>query len=198
MNVPTQSGGQKGNQPARPWKTEGLPKNSDGDQQPSNWWRLIRLVLVGYAAVFLALSLMDFQGTPQTIPYPEFTKQVSEGNVKKVFTRGDSIQGELNKAVDIPKDDNQPATSSQLSLWGSQSATTYTQFETERPSFAQDDLLALLKEKGVGSIHSDHPTAQPAYQYLVELWANPLTCWAVLLDVAPIHPNDGRHVWGQG
>ena len=149
MNVPTQSGGQKGNQPARPWKTEGLPKNSDGDQQPSNWWRLIRLVLVGYAAVFLALSLMDFQGTPQTIPYPEFTKQVSEGNVKKVFTRGDSIQGELNKAVDIPKDDNQPATSSQLSLWGSQSATTYTQFETERPSFAQDDLLALLKEKGV-------------------------------------------------
>ncbi|WP_336250556.1 ATP-dependent zinc metalloprotease FtsH [Stomatohabitans albus] len=147
MNVPTQSGGQKSGQPARPWKTEGLPKNSDGDKEPSNWWRLARIVLIGYAIVFLALSFFPFQGTPQTIPYPEFTQQVSDGNVKKVFTRGDSIQGELIKPVDVPKADPTEANGA-LSLWGTKQ-TTYTQFETERPSFAQDDLLALLKNKGV-------------------------------------------------
>lgn len=151
MNVPSPNRGDYGPKPARPWKTEGLPSSNKDDQpNKNNWWQFARVVLIGYLLVFMALSFMDLSGSPRTIPYPEFTKQVAEGNVKKVFTRGDSIQGELHKAIALPKDEPSSQTQSLIPfVTGSAPTGTFVQFETERPSFAQDDLLALLKEKKV-------------------------------------------------
>ena len=53
---------------------------------------------------------------------------MTSGNVAEVFARGDTIQGELKRAVPVPGDED----------------ATYRQFTTERPTFAADDLLAEL------------------------------------------------------
>jgi cell division protease FtsH len=67
------------------------------------------------------------------VPYSEFTDQVEAGNVAEVFSRGESIQGALRQPRPLP----------------GQPERTYQQFDTERPTFAQDNLLAELKRTGV-------------------------------------------------
>ena len=88
--------------------------------------------LVGYLVLFGLLTVQDQLSGPQAVPYTEFKAQVASQNVSEVFARGDSIEGELKKAVPQP----------------GQSNRTYQQFTTERPTFANDDLLAELASGG--------------------------------------------------
>ena len=119
--------------PSRPWRTEGVPGDGSG-QRPDGprWSRVALWVLLAYLVMFALVSFQDQMGGPQPIPYTEFTDQVEQGNVAEVFARGDSIQGVLAEPVPLP---------------GSQDRT-YLQFDTERPTFAQDNLLAELEESG--------------------------------------------------
>src|SRR5690606_28711818 len=78
--------------------------------------------------------LQDGLVAPPQVPYTEFTDQVEAGNVSEVFARGDSIQGTLRQPQPLP---------------GQPPERTYQQFTTERPTFAQDDLLAELERTGV-------------------------------------------------
>lgn len=57
------------------------------------------------------------------MPYTEFKSQVADTNIAELFVRGDSIEGQLKKAVPLPGQQNR----------------TYQQFTTERPTFASDD-----------------------------------------------------------
>ena len=57
---------------------------------------------------------------------------MSNKNVAELFARGDSIEGQLKKAVPIP----------------GQQDRAYQQFTTERPTFANDDLFTELTEGG--------------------------------------------------
>jgi cell division protease FtsH len=114
---------------AKPWRTEGLPETPDTPQGPQ-WGRILIWVLIGWFIFFLLTSLQDGWGNPTvTIPYSEFTEQVEEGNVEEIFARGDTIQGTLNSEASVPGEDE-----------------IYTHFETERPTFAEDDLLAQLEQ----------------------------------------------------
>jgi cell division protease FtsH len=88
--------------------------------------------LVGYLVLFGMLTVQDQLSGPQLVPYTEFKRQVAAQNVKEVFSRGDSIEGELKKAVPLPE----------------QTDRTYQQFTTERPTFASDDLLTELSKGG--------------------------------------------------
>jgi cell division protease FtsH len=88
--------------------------------------------LVGYLVLFGVLTIQDQLSGPQAIPYTEFKVQVASRNVAELFARGDSIEGELKKAVPRPE----------------QTDRTYQQFTTERPTFANDDLLAELSAGG--------------------------------------------------
>jgi cell division protease FtsH len=88
--------------------------------------------LVGYLVLFGLLTVQDQLSGPQPVPYTEFKVHVSGRNVAAVFARGDSIEGELKKAVPVP----------------GESGRTYQQFTTERPTFANDDLLAELSLGG--------------------------------------------------
>ena len=88
--------------------------------------------LAGYLVLFGLLTVQDQLSGPQAVPYTEFKAQVASQNVSEVFARGDSIEGELKKAVPQP----------------GQSNRTYQQFTTERPTFANDDLLAELASGG--------------------------------------------------
>jgi cell division protease FtsH len=88
--------------------------------------------LIGYLVLFGLLTLQDRMSGAQPIPYTEFKNQVTAKNVSEVFARGDSIEGQLKKAVPVPGEQDR----------------TYQQFTTERPTFANDDLLAELSDGG--------------------------------------------------
>ena len=112
--------------PARPWRTEGLPPTQPPKQRPR--WIAAVPWLVGYLLWFGVLTVQDRRSGPQTVPYTEFKSQVANKNVAELFARGDSIEGQLKKAVPLPGEPNR----------------TYHQFRTERPTFASDDLLSQL------------------------------------------------------
>jgi cell division protease FtsH len=116
--------------PLRPWRTEGLPKGEPA--KPRSRWVMVVAWLVGYLLLFGVLTLQDRLSGPQAVPYTEFKNQVVNKNVSEVFARGDSIEGQLKKAVAVP----------------GQQDSTYQQFTTERPTFATDDLLAELTDGG--------------------------------------------------
>jgi cell division protease FtsH len=117
--------------PDRPWRAEGLPPGSKGGPPGPAWRRWLpsaRWLLI-YAVVFALLTLQDRQAGPQTISYSEFRQQVEAANVAEIFARGQSIQGELREARPVPGEEG----------------LTYQRFATERPVFAQDDLMASLE-----------------------------------------------------
>ncbi|MGV4987765.1 ATP-dependent zinc metalloprotease FtsH [Streptomyces sp. NRAIS4] len=132
--------------PDQPWRTEGAP--DEPPQQPpggrrmrGGWWRLIITALVVYLIANLVLSYFD-QANEPTISYTEFSKQVNDGNVAKIYAKGDSIQGQLRKGRKKPE-----------------GGGNYTKFNTERPSFANDNLWSNLTK------HHVTVTAEPVVQH---------------------------------
>jgi cell division protease FtsH len=120
--------------PDRPWRAEGLPTNGKQGGPGRDWRRWLPSApwLVVYAVLFALLTFQDRQAVPQTISYSEFTQQVDAGNVGEIFARGQSIQGELRESRPVPGEEG----------------LTYERFATERPVFAQDDLMANLEKTG--------------------------------------------------
>ncbi len=128
----------------KPWRTEGLPKGgkeaggkgSDGagSRRPGGWkfWLVWILILIGLYAV---MSWMGQRNAPPTVSYNEFIAQVGAGNVKEIHAKGDSIDGELKDARPVPD--------------AAKEGTTYTQFTTERPTWADDQLWQMLKDNDV-------------------------------------------------
>jgi len=116
--------------PSRPWRTEGLPKGQPTKPRPR--WLTMATWVVGYLILFGVLTVQDRLAGPQPVPYTDFKTQVTDKNVAELFARGDSIEGQLKKAVAIP----------------GQQDRTYQQFTTERPTFASDDLLTELTAGG--------------------------------------------------
>src|SRR5438874_1956352 len=127
---PTQPSPPREDTPTQPWRTEGLPKGAP--TAPRRRWTTAAIALVGYLILFGVLTLQDRLSGPQAIPYTDFKTQVASKNIAELFARGDSIEGQLKKAVPLPADQNR----------------TYQQFTTERPTFASDDLLAELTQGG--------------------------------------------------
>ncbi|GAB1338075.1 ATP-dependent zinc metalloprotease FtsH [Streptomyces sp. E-15] len=146
--------------PDQPWRTEGAPEEPQrqppgGGRMRGGWWRLILTALIVYLIANLVLSYFD-QANEPTISYTEFSRQVTDGNVDKIYAKGDSIQGQLKKERKNP-----------------QGGGGYTKFDTERPSFAHDDLWANLTK------HKVNVTAEPVVQHRSFL-AN------LLLSLAPM------------
>jgi cell division protease FtsH len=116
--------------PQKPWRTEGLPPAQP--QKPRLRRSTMVLWLVGYLVLFGILTVQDRLAQPEPVPYTEFKNQVAKSNVGALFARGNSIEGELKKAVASPERQDR----------------TYQRFSTERPTFATDDLLAELTKGG--------------------------------------------------
>ena len=142
------SGGPPPLEAPRPWRTEGLPDSpSDPDKKPNKpratwgFW----LAALGVLLILLGLfNWTDSRNAPPTIAYSEFVAQVEAGNVKEVYARGDTIQGELKTEAPLPveeQDDRRPRRDSD-------EEAKYQKFSTERPTFAQDDLLTKLDQHG--------------------------------------------------
>jgi cell division protease FtsH len=99
------------------------------------FWLLVAVLL---ALNYIAVALFA-PGRPETvrIPYsPTFLEQIDDGNVKRVSSRGATIEGEFKKAVKYPA--------------GDENAKAAPNFETEVPLFAnRSELSKSLQDKGV-------------------------------------------------
>ncbi|MFF4448587.1 ATP-dependent zinc metalloprotease FtsH [Streptomyces sp. NPDC001502] len=117
-----------------PWRSEGAPPSPPPKKKglPGGWRGLILAALIVYLVANLVLSFFN-EGDEPTISYTEFSKQVAAGNVSKIYSKGDAIQGELKAKQPLPDGDK----------------GDYTKFVTQRPAFADDALWADLTKQNV-------------------------------------------------
>ncbi|WP_457030882.1 ATP-dependent zinc metalloprotease FtsH [Kitasatospora sp. P5_F3] len=108
---------------------------------PGGW---IGLVLTALAVFLIAEALLNYfgGGASTTISYTEFNSQLGKGNVTKIYSKGDAIEGTLKAAA--PKPDG--------------GRGDYTEFTTQRPAFADDQLWTTLQQQNVTV------TAEPVVQ----------------------------------
>ncbi|MEV6174381.1 ATP-dependent zinc metalloprotease FtsH [Streptomyces sp. NPDC051954] len=130
--------------PDQPWRTEGTPDEptgrSGGRRIRPRWWGLLLTAAIVFLLAYVGLTYLG-AGDEPTISYTEFSKQVDDGNVSKIYSKGDAIQGQLKNARDNPE-----------------GSGDYTKFRTQRPAFADDDLWRNL------SSHDVTVTARPVVQ----------------------------------
>ncbi|MFI6439578.1 ATP-dependent zinc metalloprotease FtsH [Streptomyces sp. NPDC050759] len=130
--------------PDQPWRTEGTP--DDGPRPPGGrrprgrWWGLAVTAVIVFLLVYVGLNYLG-GGDEPTISYTEFSRQVDAGNVDKIYSKGDAIQGQLKQSRDDPD-----------------GSGDYTKFRTQRPAFADDALWQHL------SSHHVTVTARPVVQ----------------------------------
>ncbi|MCX4716263.1 ATP-dependent zinc metalloprotease FtsH [Streptomyces virginiae] len=116
-----------------PWRSEGAPPAAAPKRRmPGGWRGLILTALIVYLLANLVLSFFN-EGDEPTISYTDFSKQVAAGNVSKIYSKGDAIQGELKAKQPLPDGDK----------------GDYTKFVTQRPAFADDALWADLTKQNV-------------------------------------------------
>ncbi|MBT2439854.1 ATP-dependent zinc metalloprotease FtsH [Streptomyces sp. ISL-36] len=125
----------------QPWRSEGAPPPPPSKRKmPGGWGGLILTALVVYLLANLVLSFFN-RGDEPTISYTEFSKQVTAGNVTKIYSKGDAIQGQLKNKQPVPDGKGD-----------------YTKFLTQRPAFADDKLWDELTRQKVTV------TAEPVVQ----------------------------------
>jgi cell division protease FtsH len=114
----------------------------------SRWW--IALAVVALLGLNLWISSQALKpNAPVRIPYsPTFLSQVEGGNVEQISSTGDSIQGTFKNAIRYPSNDTnvQPTTN----------------FSTQVPSFANNQELSSLLQKGHVTIDAQAPNGGPS------------------------------------
>ncbi len=150
-------GRKPGQQEPKPWRVEGHPDH-EREQQPKPpmlpppmrrfWWLVIALFALNFVLSF-ALS-----GKPArtSIPYSLFYKQVQQGNVSEISSKGEEIQGDFKKVVRYPAGKN---------------AKDIDKFQTVRPAFGDDGLANLLIKQNVTVNAHKVDTGTPLWQTII-------------------------------
>ncbi|HEX6247868.1 MAG TPA: ATP-dependent zinc metalloprotease FtsH [Nocardioidaceae bacterium] len=147
----------------RPWRVEGLPpdhplhpENEPPQERRGFWatapgwlrWLLIGLLLLNWVVMSSLLSPPE-----QTqLPYSVFWAQVEADNVEEITATEDQIAGTFKNEVTYPP--------------GEDTATEVTEFVTQRPTFADDDLVGQLIDKGV-TVEAEPEQAAPLWQQII-------------------------------
>jgi cell division protease FtsH len=109
------------------------------------------LVGLGVIAAIVWVSLgVEPRVQRMELTYRDFREQVSRGNVESVVAREDDITGRLREPIADPASDG----------------TLREEFRSRRPSFARDDLLALLEERDV-AVTAKEPEGESALTAVV-------------------------------
>src|SRR5256885_13998657 len=109
------------------------------------------ILAVLFAANILISNLVTSATQPPTvtISYNSFLDQVTADNVTSITSTGEAITGVTKKAV---KDS---------------SGTSSTKFQTQRPAFANDDLMKLLQDHNVVINAKDPNASTPLWETLL-------------------------------
>ena len=157
------------------WRVEGMPdkdKAPDDDQPPKLFptppgGRWFWIALIGLLIFNITVSNAFFgPEEPTRISYTIFIDQVEAGNIESVTSTEQTIQGQFAEPMSPEDLGIEPEPSA--GLFGPTEPSDTTFFETERPSFAEDDLLTILTQNGV-DVNAEDPNAPPP------LWVQLLT-----------------------
>jgi cell division protease FtsH len=137
------------------WKVEGAPPKGGESEQPKGLMgrppnrRVLILALILFAANWYLMSVV-FSEPRVDFTYTQFLDAVEGGRVETVFSQGDTIQGRFVEPQPVPDD---PSVTSEL-------------FSTVRPSWADDDLVDVLRVNEV-EISALDPEQTPFWQQLL-------------------------------
>ena len=103
-------------------------------RSPRFWFLIAALAVANW---FVVSMLFPSSSDRVTISYTDFREQVEAGNITRITTHKDDIQGDLNEAIPDPAE-------------ADGDDTTYTEFQTTLPSFVDSSALEpFLIEHGV-------------------------------------------------
>jgi cell division protease FtsH len=127
------------------------------------FWILIGVfLLINWIVMSVALGPAE----RTNVSYTFFTEQLDADNVSTVTSTADTIQGEFKDDVAYPP--------------GSKESEQVGLFTTQRPSFADDDLLATLEAKDV-TVNANSPDAPPSLLRQILLGFGPTLLFVGLL-----------------
>ncbi len=113
------------------------------------------LALALVANFMLAKAFTD--ETERTrVPYTLFREQAQADNVEEISSKGETIQGKFRDPIVYAEDANQPT-----------ETTEVVDFKTERPSFADDNIFAVLDRNDVRVNARPTDEARPIWQTLL-------------------------------
>ena len=133
------------------WRVEGArsPQGKTSGrlppQRPSIWALLFLLLVLDW---ILVLAFQPSSATRVTVPYTYFTQQIQAGNVATVTAQGSAIQGTFRHAVTYPVQNGTTPGSPNGTTSSAKDMTTTAYFSTNRPTFADDQLLSALEKEG--------------------------------------------------
>ncbi len=136
------------------WRVEGVPGKKESEEptgffnRPPNR-RILIIALALFAANWYLTSLV-FSQTRIDLTYTQFLEAVEAEQVETVFSRGDAIQGRFKEEQPDPEDES----------------VTSDLFATQRPTWADDNLVELLRQNGV-EISAVDPEETPFWQQLL-------------------------------
>ncbi len=115
--------------------------------RPQPWWLLVLIIVAGNYMV----RRVFFPEPPSiVVSYTFFKKQVEAGNVAHVTGMGDAIRGTFKTEVVYPRQDARaPGATAPASPPDQSKPRASTEFETQRPAFADPGLERMLEKKGV-------------------------------------------------
>jgi cell division protease FtsH len=130
----------------RPWRIEGSrnppPGGGPGTPPPGPggtprrvgppWW----IILVSFIVLYYAVLVLSSSSSPTrvTVPYSNFKSEVKQSNVKSITSKENEIEGEFRRKIRYPE---------------GKEGVEASLFKTQRPAFANDDLVATLESQGV-------------------------------------------------
>ena len=115
------------------WRVEGTAGESRASRPNLPGGRWFWLFVLGMLAVNFAVASRVPTGHPRvSVPYSYFRTQAEKGNVAEVTSKGETIQGTFRGEIRYP---------------AGRKGTVTHRFKTERPAFADDELLQLLLSK---------------------------------------------------
>jgi hypothetical protein len=100
-----------------PWRVEGSRKPPTGGPQSPRptgrygwiWWMALVLLLINWT-LLITLGANTRPTTPRlNLPSSVFRAQVQAGNVESVTATGETIEGQLRRAIRYPPDSGGPA-----------------------------------------------------------------------------------------
>jgi cell division protease FtsH len=136
------------------WRVEGMPGKKEQEEpkgflsRPPNR-RVLLIALILFAANWYLTSLI-FQETRIDLTYTQFLNSVEAKQVDTVFSRGDTIQGKFEEEQAAPDDPN----------------LVSINFVTQRPTWADDNLVETLRTNGV-EISAVDPEQTPFWQQVL-------------------------------
>src|SRR5438552_4673957 len=143
----------------RPWRVEGHPEGEAPERGAQRtpmlpsagrrfWWVLLAL----FALNFILSLALSGKTERLSVPYTLFYRQVQQGNVREISSKGDEIQGSFRVAVHYPP---------------GKGGKTKAKFQTVRPTFGDDGLSRLLIAKNVTVNAHAVDTGTPLWQTIV-------------------------------